>query len=38
MKILFITSVAVITQNPTDSRRLFIETLGLPLKHPEGDD
>ena len=38
MKILFITSVAVITPNPAESRRLFIDTLGLPLKHPEGDD
>lgn len=38
MKILFITSVAVITPNPAESRKLFINTLGLPLKHPEGDD
>ena len=38
MKIQFITSVAVIKQNLTESRRLFIETLGLPLKHPESDD
>lgn len=38
MKILFITSFAVITQDPAASRRLFIDTLELPLKHPEGDD
>jgi catechol 2,3-dioxygenase-like lactoylglutathione lyase family enzyme len=38
MKILFMTSIAIITPKPAESRRLFMDTLGLPLKHPEGDD
>ncbi len=31
MKIEFIASVAVITDDPAASRRLYVETLGLPL-------
>ena len=38
MKILFIASVAIITPEPAESRKLFMETLGLPLKRHEGDD
>jgi hypothetical protein len=38
MKILFMTSVAIITPKPAESCRLFMDTLGLPLKHPKGDD
>ncbi|HEX2139199.1 MAG TPA: VOC family protein [Woeseiaceae bacterium] len=38
MNILFVASVSVITSVPSESRKLFIETLGLPLHHPEGDD
>ena len=38
MKILFITSVAIITPNLSESRRLFVDTLGLPLKAHENDD
>ena len=38
MKILFVASVAIITPNPAESRKLFIDTLGLPLKRHEGDD
>lgn len=34
MDILFIASTAVITQDPTASRKLFVDALGLPL---EGD-
>jgi hypothetical protein len=30
MKILFIASVAIITPEPAESRKLFMETLGLP--------
>ena len=38
MEILFITSVAIITPDPPASRKLFVDTLGLPLKQNEGDD
>jgi catechol 2,3-dioxygenase-like lactoylglutathione lyase family enzyme len=38
MKILFISSVAIVTRDPPESRRLFIDTLGLPLQRHEGDD
>ena len=31
MDVQFITSVAVITPNPADSRRLYLDALGLPL-------
>jgi catechol 2,3-dioxygenase-like lactoylglutathione lyase family enzyme len=31
VKILFIASIAVITNNSAESRKLFIDTLGLPL-------
>jgi catechol 2,3-dioxygenase-like lactoylglutathione lyase family enzyme len=36
MKILFIASVAVVTADPPESRKLFIDALGLPLEG-EGD-
>jgi len=36
MDVLFITSVAVVAADPPASRRLFIDTLGLPLEG-EGD-
>jgi catechol 2,3-dioxygenase-like lactoylglutathione lyase family enzyme len=35
VQIQFIASVAVITEDPAQSRQLYVETLGLPL---EGDD
>jgi catechol 2,3-dioxygenase-like lactoylglutathione lyase family enzyme len=35
MEIAFITSVAVIAADPPESRKLYVEALGLPL---EGDD
>src|SRR6478609_1077599 len=35
MKVLFIASIATIARDPVESRKLFVETLGLPL---EGDD
>jgi catechol 2,3-dioxygenase-like lactoylglutathione lyase family enzyme len=38
VRIEFITSVAAITPDPDVSRRLYIDTLGLPLQHAEGDD
>jgi catechol 2,3-dioxygenase-like lactoylglutathione lyase family enzyme len=38
MKIEFVTSVAVISPEPEVSRRLYIDALGLPLQHGEGDD
>ena len=38
MNILFVASVAIITPQPAESRRLFLDTLGLPLKPHAGDD
>lgn len=38
MKIQFIASVAVIARDPASSRRLYIESLGLPLKNDEGGE
>jgi catechol 2,3-dioxygenase-like lactoylglutathione lyase family enzyme len=38
MKILFISSMAIITPDPAQSRKLFMDALGLPLKRHEGDD
>ena len=38
MIIQFIASVATITAEPEASRRLYIDALGLPLSHGEGDD
>ncbi len=38
MIIQFIATVATITPDPVASRRLYIDALGLPLSHGEGDD
>ena len=38
MNIEFIASMAVITPVPDASRRLYVDALGLPLDHAEGDD
>lgn len=38
MEIQFIASFAVITPDPATSRRLYVDALGLPLAHGEGDD
>src|SRR6476646_10370878 len=37
MQIQFVASVAVITASPADSRRLYMDTLGLPLKQLDGE-
>ena len=37
MKIEFVASVAVITADPDASRRLYVDTLGLPLASQSGD-
>jgi catechol 2,3-dioxygenase-like lactoylglutathione lyase family enzyme len=37
MRIESVTSVAVITPNPPESRRLYMNALGLPLKQLDGD-
>jgi catechol 2,3-dioxygenase-like lactoylglutathione lyase family enzyme len=34
----FIASMSVIAAEPAESRRLFVEALGLPLKAAEGDE
>ncbi len=38
MQVQFIASVAVITPDPPQSRKLYLGVLGLPLGHSEGDD
>jgi catechol 2,3-dioxygenase-like lactoylglutathione lyase family enzyme len=38
MQIQFIASMAAIAADPAASRRLYIDALGLPLDHGEGDD
>ena len=38
MEIEFIASMAAITPDPEASRDLYVEALGLPLTHGEGDD
>jgi catechol 2,3-dioxygenase-like lactoylglutathione lyase family enzyme len=38
MKILFISSMAIVAPDPAQSRKLFMDVLGLPLKRHEGDD
>jgi catechol 2,3-dioxygenase-like lactoylglutathione lyase family enzyme len=38
MQVQFIVSVAVITPDPALSRQLYVEALGLPLDHAEGDE
>lgn len=37
MQVLFIASVAVIAADPAESRRLYVDTLGLPLQGHNGD-
>ena len=38
MDIQFVTSMAVITPDPDQSRRLYVAAIGLPLRAAEGDD
>jgi catechol 2,3-dioxygenase-like lactoylglutathione lyase family enzyme len=38
MKVVFISSVAIIARDPNTSRKLFIDALGLPLQAQPGDD
>jgi catechol 2,3-dioxygenase-like lactoylglutathione lyase family enzyme len=38
VKIQSISSVAVVARDPADSRKLFVDALGLPLQRHEGDD
>ncbi len=38
MRVQFISSFAVITERPAESRRLYVEALGLPLAAADGDD
>jgi catechol 2,3-dioxygenase-like lactoylglutathione lyase family enzyme len=37
MQIEFVASVAVITRKPSESRRLYVDTFGLPLKQLDGE-
>jgi catechol 2,3-dioxygenase-like lactoylglutathione lyase family enzyme len=36
--VLFIASVAVVAADPPKSRKLFVDTLGLPLEASDGDE
>ena len=38
MQVLFISSVSIITREPSQSRKLFVDAIGLPLESPPGDD
>src|SRR5262245_8155118 len=38
MKVLFISSVSIITPDSAASKKLFIDALGLPLESPPGDE
>ena len=39
MKVLFVSSVAIVAAHPAESRKLFVGALGLPLAPPQpGDD
>lgn len=38
MNVQFIASIAVIAPDPAESRKLYIDALGLPLEAGEGDD
>jgi hypothetical protein len=38
VNILFITSIAVVAPDPTRSRTLFVDALGLPLEASPGSD
>jgi catechol 2,3-dioxygenase-like lactoylglutathione lyase family enzyme len=38
MDVEFIASIAVITPDPAESRKLYVEALGLPLTASEGDE
>lgn len=38
MKVLFISSVAIITPDSAQSHKLYIDALGLPLEPPPGDE
>jgi catechol 2,3-dioxygenase-like lactoylglutathione lyase family enzyme len=38
MNVRFMSSCAVITPDPRESRRLYVDALGLPLETGEGDD
>jgi catechol 2,3-dioxygenase-like lactoylglutathione lyase family enzyme len=38
VNILFVSSVAIVSPNPAQSRKLFIDTLGLPLQRHEAGD
>ena len=38
MNIVFVSSVALVTTDPAAGRKLFVDTLGLPLGSQPGDD
>jgi catechol 2,3-dioxygenase-like lactoylglutathione lyase family enzyme len=38
MDVLFVASIALIAEDPAESRRLFVDALGLPLESQGGDD
>ena len=38
MNVLFIAGVAVVTPDPPQSQKLYVEALGLPLEGGDGDE
>jgi catechol 2,3-dioxygenase-like lactoylglutathione lyase family enzyme len=38
MQVQFIASVSVVTPDPGTSRGLYVDAIGLPLEHAEGDE
>ncbi len=38
MDVLFVASVAVVAEDPAESRKLYVDALGLPLEAHEGSD
>ena len=38
MEILFVAGIAVISPDPVESRKLYVDALGLPLKSQDGAD
>jgi catechol 2,3-dioxygenase-like lactoylglutathione lyase family enzyme len=37
VEILFVASVSVVAPDPVESRRLYVDALGLPLERLEGE-
>jgi catechol 2,3-dioxygenase-like lactoylglutathione lyase family enzyme len=38
MRILFVSGLAIVTPNSAESRKLYVDALGLPLESPDGGE